>query len=692
MPEYKILAKYVLDAFTSGDEFPETTAKELLQLVEQGMNEAEKIDVVVTLAPLIYKCNFAEYQWYCDELAKKQQDIISPCFAKNDTEVIEKKPKITEEQYLEADAFLTASAKERPILVNQLKKYSDDFAEHFGADKRLIEEIAHTVVNGAKLNPQAPNRFPILPRILVEGLFPKYPDLKPYNHAVHTFAHALLSTVGADIRWHPSVVRLLGEQLESLFNDEQKERKQHFVLSQAAYLVDEYLANHPCDIIAITWMAQLEAVKDNFDRAYDLANRIIGNLKDLSANGYYSLISFITTFDGSDLSDFLRGEYRLSKYDTDIGRLTNKWFDKEEELATALIKKALSTNNWTPELAVFVLEWSSRTEEIELPPEAWISAAYYALSILCHQHDYYFVAVYYFLAWEYALKSALASNKGDYVIFVAPYVIAHNIINSEEPMPLAEVLHSFTKISNTQHLRRKAADIIQRVDDQLNNGEFEWGTAEDKLALIHAKEEFSDEIHALSQRRPDPMTKQEIETCRRNENSQQAEECVGETCWKSLKKINKSRLIQAIDNQQQLQHAEGDDGDFGIPIIIIEKVVIDEFTVNIRSITLKHKELRRDYGEYTKIFQITEFIQGISKPDAQEKQRKFLASGMDIPKLCQLENELDELRQARNRSAHHRIDREEAAVIYGKWMNKGLLRKYLQAIHTRRAGDNAGLD
>ncbi|MCI0681813.1 MAG: hypothetical protein L0Y71_06890 [Gemmataceae bacterium] len=662
-------ASAIVEAIKTGSPFPQPDGERIVAAVGEEVPASEIVRVVQALQPLLRGCDWPRYlsqeglpldglTWDEREALESQQ----PEAGKGGSDP-ENDPVAQEWQRREAEHEKWEAA-ESP-LVQRLESL-------LGADGATVKEVAEAIgsVSDAFLTlPKWPGEQ--LPGRLRASLPASVPSTAA-SHQCSKFVHSVLRAIGSKGRQLPQVIRLCGRELGLLFPDEIDPRAGTYKFRQARYLLEDRLASSPHDVEAVAWLAELNLRAGDVDAAAALARRLWLLSEGCEPSDVARLVQFSLahdwdysepSFDGTDSAAGL------------LGRLEGEWFDREEPLAHAMLRRAFAGDRWNADLVQTVVElrvgWSGEdlADDI-MPASGWVWAA----------HSFGQAGQSYYRAWEKALAAATTRGEREIVVLAVPFLIAGALRRRCIPN-YGEWLDALSRHATTPSLRRAVAKVLAGLKNVVEG----LLPAPARVTLVNLKREFAVEMASTPTEDSDEVivvlkfldvVDQQVPAARNS---------IGDGTWDRLSENTRHNVCEALGLYHAYQHVPGDRRNYGTAIVALSNAILSEVDLQLSLALLKRRSgYFRQMGCQKSLGELWHLLDGLQREvdaSARKDAQALRARGIQVNKIARVMPELWKLKGVRNPAAHaEKIDREKAALVFSAWFGKGLLREFFEAI------------
>lgn len=669
-------ASAITEAIRSGSPLPETEADQLIAAVGEELSDSEIGSLIYIFRPVIRGSDWPSYLSQeglpLHGLTSEERDAIefSRSRISNNGSDDDNDPVDQEIRQRQAENRKWEAA-ESPLL-ERLEMY-------LGADAQAVKRIAETIE-------PVTDAFLTLPKLPGEQLPERLRAALPITvlpvtdrHESCKFMHSVLRAIGLKGRGLPQVIRLCGRELALLFPDEVDPRAGTYKFRQARYLIEGFFTSSPNDVEAVAWLAELSLRAGDQDTAAIFAKRLWSLSERCPPSDLARLIQFSLSHDWDYREPIFDGTNENQGL---LGRLKSEWFDRDEPLAHAMLRRAFSGDKWNADLVQTVVElcvgWSAENLSDDImPADGWVWAA----------HSFGQAGMGYHSAWERAYSAARAQDDGAGVILAVPFLIALALRRRTDPR-YVKWLEALLSSANTPGLRRSAANVVAGValfKDYLPISAkvlVERLSREFAAEMQTPSEEVIQEAHTLSEGLLDVDAQEP-----------QALHYLGKGVWEHLSSRTRGMILEAIGVYRSFQQKPGEGGEYGLVFIQLANVIVYEVDVQL-SLVLRRRwsvfddrdyhcilgeKYQRGLGSLPYLFSLLHY--GKDKSISRDSTT-LKAKGIRLDMLVRLRGDIEELARVRNQSAHagERIDRERAAVLFGKWFEKRKLKELFEAI------------
>jgi hypothetical protein len=568
------------------------------------------------------------------------------------------------------------------------------FETHLGFAEDLAGKICNTIA------PQDGAAGTIsLNGLLPQGLLPQ-DDLDasdpPYDHTLHLFVRELLTRLGQTGRQLPQVVKACGRTLARLFPDENGDPEGSFVFRQDLCRVQDYIDQHPNDILALCWRGELACWDGDEQLAEEIALQVWEDTQDASPAVNASLLWFFAlTHERSYFWESLRWRHPASPgMGGHFGGVRGDWYDREEDLALAVIRRAVGQGSWDRGFLEAVARLQPDSDYLLptdlLPAECWVwlaenSAAFRVDSLYP-----------YYLSWHAAFDASAGEPSSDTSFLSSIVVLAGCVLGSSTSYvrtPLKSVLERLESlVAHPQH-GQPAWCALGAAHDLLSQLPMRQLTSADRLALNTVWRRVETSLKEADHRLVSEETVDAAEQILRvnypslrDQAESEMRKHLGERLWNALGKKTQDYLWRGRAQYDQELELDRDRADFGPAILLFSNALLNEvvlrFWMPVSKSPSSKKDAREAYskmkcqphdpewGDFVRLFDALKNGEWSSiKNHAQSR-------GINMNALIDARHELEYLRrEGRTKTPHRRqIDREAAAVLYDKLIHRGLMR------------------
>lgn len=555
-----------------------------------------------------------------------------------------------------------------------------------GADTRAVQQIAEAVgePNAAFLTlpPWPQDQLPT-------RLRSELPIAVPVtDHETTKFLHELLKAIGVRGRRVSPVVILCGRELGILFPAEADTQSGTYAFRQARLLIEHRRAASPDDVEAVAWLAELSLRAEDTEAGAALARR----LWELTESHNPTSLARIVQFSLSHQWDYSEPRFDGRSWDAGrLGRLESGWYDRDEPLAYALLRRAFGEDRWNADLVqtVFELRCNGLGEQHELdddlmPSAGWVWAA----------HTDGRAGYHYYRAWNHAFAAAVARHERDTTILAVPHLIVGALRGRCDPA-YQEWLGALLSHATTPGERRAAAQVVAGLANVAGNL-----PPPARLTLARLANEFATEMEPVenSAAEASALIAGLADVAGQEE---QARTHLGDRLWERLSDQTRCHVRQTLGVFHYFRLTPGDTVGYGIVFVELANAILSEVDVQfstalrLRSSVFRDRDIRdalcppgvrnspysRSLGSVPYLFRL--FDSPAHRPAIRRYAAALRADGIRIDTLVRLTPDIEDLVGARNPGAHagDRIDREQAAVLYNRWFGEGVLRELFGAMH-----------
>jgi hypothetical protein len=667
--------------------------------------QGQGFDAVVEALPtLVSASNWERFSWQEKQLEKGTPPALLDDKWK---EFCGYEPAEAQEALSEESRALQEADREMQKAVRALQeavKHSTDmrtqirrYETHLGFADNLARVICDTIVppDGG-----APARIR-LQELLPQGLLPQYHlDVgdSPYDHTLHLFVRDLLTRLGPIGRRLPQVVKACGRILALLFPDENDDPEGSFVFRQDLFRVQDYLDRHSNDMLALCWRGELAYWEGGQCLAEQIAQQVWEATQHASPAVIASLVCFFALAqEGSyfwwNLDWGIRNSHFYGGY---FGGIRSDWHDREEDLALAVIRRAVGQGRWDrgflEALARLQADSSYDLPNDLLPAECWVwlaeNAANFSMDSLYP----------YYKNWHAAFETSAGEPSSDISFLSSIVILAGCLLGSSTSQfrialkPVLERLESL--VAHPQH-GRPSWCALGAAHDLLSQLPMRQLTSADRLALktVWRRVETSWKEVGRKVSDEDVDTVEQIQRFHyprlREQAESQMRKHLGERLWNVLGKKTQDYLWRGQAQYDQESELDGDEPDFASAILQFSNALLNEIVLRfwkpVSGNSTSRDDARKAYpgrgdpewGDFVRMFEALE--KGLWPSIVTVAQSK----GVMTKKLIDTRLELEFLRKEGRTKFPHRklIDRELAAVLYDKLIHKGLMKTVCAALH-----------
>lgn len=211
------------------------------------------------------------------------------------------------------------------------------FEMQFGFDQALVHKLLGTP-DGIGSSPSYENLSGLLPKGLLPG--PEY-DYSPGGHNIHILAECLALRIGDDARALPEVLEACGDVIRRALGEGVTGDRASVYLDEFIRAADRFLAMQPDSLIAIAWRGELACYQGNELEADRRANELWVESDSADASAIAKLLWFFAIADDDELhrAEPFEGPAE-PEYCRHLGQRWGMWYDREEPLAMALLRRA----------------------------------------------------------------------------------------------------------------------------------------------------------------------------------------------------------------------------------------------------------------------------------------------------------------------------------------------------------------
>lgn len=646
----------------------------LLGEIKKGIPESKAIEIALLFVSFIRGGDWRRYQWYRQRLEiGESRQAVDEAWDKHQSH---KKGAIAATHH-DASGYRHRKAFEVNPRLQELER-------KVAADHVAAERIAGSIAMC-----QCPGSIPDLPAQLLASL-PVHPLNDAYDHdihKIHSILHQLFETLRPRVRSNKEVVRECGEQLYPLFSTDHQLREsddwsEPFVerdpgYYQLFYLLEVYRDSRPHDPDAVAWLAQLACLAGEEKKAQGYASTLLNMADALSAPEVARLVRFVEG--GTRLSRapaLMNIETRMYS----LGRTEDesKW---SGYFGAALAERGFANGGWNGELIAVVASLHSDDWAYPLslmPSQCWIAAARnegrgeYNQELLLRQ----------------ALEAAIEEENDEHACIAIPFLMAR-AMEREDDDDLDSLSRLLEEHATTGELKDRATNTLRGLQ--------EWTADRNKReqasnhclteAELKSIEEF--EVYVINQcKQMTNRYKDAPVSWQPPQHNEPFVEChLGYSLYAGLHRHTKYFLCDGQRLMRLYQQSEGDEESFGNAVLSLANAVVNEVCFQANTIARS--------GLGTKLFGRNDRSLGAIaarlekwRSDKSEENRKILRclqdKGVDVLALLEIASEISDLAKIRNKACHaQKVDRELAAVVWGKWFQGRLLRRLFLAIHPK---------
>ena len=452
-----------------------------------------------------------------------------------------------------------------------------------GADASAVEGIATAV--GSTSDDFL--FFPDMPADLQAGLSAAAQQTD-YRREYHLFLHDLLRTIGLRRRMERQIVALCGRELGILFPGEMDPKTGTYRFRQACYLLEDRLAVSPDDMTAVAWLAELSLRRSDVEAARSLASRLWSLSSRSRPTDLARLVHFSLAYYGNYDEPTFDGQQPCPGQ---LGELEGEWFDRNEPLADALLRRAFAGNDWNADLVqtvvdlCFCINGGRDFSDDIMPPYAWVWVAH---SLGQAGPDYY-------PAWERAIAAAIAADDGATAMTAVPYLIGGALRGRVVAPRYVERLDVLRRNANAPDLRRSAAKIVAGVanfNDRL--------PILAKVTLGRLAAEFADDMVPQSQELADEGRGLADGLCNVEQQEPRAIKYLGLAIWEQLSPRTQQLILQVLGVYEYFRKSPGDRREYGTMFAELANAIVYEVDVQFSTILRRRWSIFDDW-DYQKL-------------------------------------------------------------------------------------------
>ncbi len=509
----------------------------------------------------------------------------------------------------------------------------------------------------------------------------------PYDHRVHLLVRLLVSRLGTECVSDEVVIRHCGHVLAELLHADDDEAASRLVLGQVTLLAEEFVGRHPWDVLGLCWRGELACWAWDEELAEDYANRVWDRTVKLTAKEVSKVTSFFTlTTDWSEAWSSW-GWDCFDSPRSHLGEIKLTRIGLERPLALAVVRSAFQRGVWDTSLLSSTLELQDNfyiLEPDDLPVECWV---WMAENIEHSRHGNEFYYTYWYAAFK-SLASDTDPRLAHNILVVLLAGLLFNKCERYETPSIQQVLSNLTDIyraNSTTHKKQAALDMVRYVYVKMNP---DYLTAADRLAITKAIEDASRPPTGVSlvESSPKGSTSEQIDPSLLNQAEVYLKTQISETTWARLTPKAKNEFKHGEFLYIMATKLEGEGGNFDSFVLHYSKGLLAEIQESLRAPLLKDQSLK---GPFLAVFgdqerpewpQLLRFISDLENVAGTALGKRLLSQGVAFPRLRELRDFFEKLKALRNRAAHSgsRINRDEATLLHGLLLNKGIIQSILE--------------
>jgi len=431
------------------------------------------------------------------------------------------------------------------------------------------------------------------------------------------------------------------------------------------------LWRNPNDVETLAWHAEL-ALRDSDEPT---GRETAGRLWAATAGSEPTALARVAQFSLGHAWDY--SEPRFNGIDWDaglLGRLEGGWYDRDEPLAHALVRRAFAEGHWNADLVQTVRELCHGWEDHGLsndvmPASGWVWVAHEEAPA---GHNYY-------RAWERAFEAARLLGEPGVATLAVPYLVLGGVLRRCTGNYAAWLSH-LQESSTTPGTRRAAARVVAA----LRNVEILPTPA--RVILANLAIEFADELASVPEGDPNEVRALADGLLDIDRQEQHAIGYLSERVWERVSPRTRELILQTIGVYRSFRESSGDRRDYGLVFVPLANAIVHEveeqFSVALRLRGMRYfRRMRCDKSPGTLRHLLNDLVRAES-PDARRDARLLRERGIRLDALAAFAPDLEGLAPVRNAGAHAgmRIDRDGAAVVFGDWFEKGRVRRLFETM------------
>jgi hypothetical protein len=419
-----------------------------------------------------------------------------------------------------------------------------------------------------------------------------------------------------------------------------------------------------------------------------------------SARSQEKTLTALTSFFG--LTTHLAVEWsrwgwdRLGYVSSHLGEIEGMWIDREEPLATAIVRRAFNQGTWDTSLLCSTLAlqdgWFIQKPH-DLQVECWVWKAEHVEYSQFGNENYYQNWCNAFEVLNEETDLRLTHN----IIVALLAGRLFNKITECEPPSIKELLDKLENIhtkGSQPHKARAALEMIRYVSQGQKPGHL---TAADRLAISKSIKvlEIITEVGSVTDGPPSEASEPSgatINPILLDQAEMHLESLLGKVTWERLSRKAKDHFKHGEFFYTIASIIEGEGGDFGSFVRSFSHGLLAEIQDSIKGPLAKDRSLKAEFWKllggtkHPEWGEILRFLADLEKNDGSKLVTRLIAQGVKLNQLSSLKKHFETMRSCRNKAAHtwDRIDREEAAVLHNLLINGGLIKKVVECFPKAR--------